>query len=129
MRDTPGRIVIRQNEAEGVSPLHRRDELAMQFMIVVVAVLIVGAIGAWWLAVRRRWIALPSETRAEKLLARRLGVRGSAWTSLHEVASGAGLPTLALLASPSALARALESLPPSRRGRRSVRRLAKLAQG
>ncbi|MDQ7012654.1 MAG: hypothetical protein Q9O74_02010 [Planctomycetota bacterium] len=105
-RESPIRTIIRQNREAGVEPLQRTEIPTMLVVWLLVAAIVLG-ITAWWIN-RRATRAVSAEASAERKLARGLRLGRAARNLLPELERATGIPTLALLASRSALRRAME---------------------
>lgn len=104
-RDAPIRTIIHQNKQAGVKPLHRREIPTMLVVWLLVAAVLLG-VTAWWIN-RRATRRVSVEALAEHKLARGLRLGRAAKRLLPELERETGVPTLALLASGSALRRAM----------------------
>ncbi len=105
-REAPIRTIIHQNKEAGVEPLQRTEIPTMLVVWLLVAAMVLG-IAAWWIN-RRATRSVSAEASAERKLARGLRLGRAARKLLPELEKATGIPTLALLASGSALRRAME---------------------
>ena len=100
-RNAPIRTIIKQNRDAGVEPL-QRVELPMGLLAVMLGVALAAGLTAWWINNRARHRP-PPETRAFIRLARGHGLGKRSMHLASELAGQAGLPPVALLASPGLL--------------------------
>ncbi len=104
-RDTPIRTIIHQNQEAGIKPLQKREIPTMLVGSLLVAAIVLG-IAAWWIN-RRATRSVSPEASAERKLARGLRLGRAAKKLLPELEKATGIPTLAMLASGSALRQAM----------------------
>lgn len=124
--DAPVRTVIRQNREAGVGP-YLRKELPLGLIGAILGLAVCMGFLAWWInRVSRRRAA--AEDRAFAHLARRLRLGRAGRRVAQELAETAGLPPVALLASPGTLRAAVARVDAeawsSRRGWKRVAALA-----
>lgn len=106
-RDAPVRTIIRQNRADGVEPLQRKEFPTTLVTSLVVAAVVLAAV-AWWIN-RRAARSLSPEAAARLTLTRRLRLGRRAGGLLTELERVSGVPALAMLASGTALRTALQA--------------------
>lgn len=105
-REAPLHTITRQNKEAGVEP-YRRKEIPLGLVGIMLGIAVAMGFAAWW--INRRAARRPApEARAFLRLSRRLGLGGSARALVRELAHEAGLPPVALLASPGMLRGALD---------------------